>query len=316
MRKILSILCLLSFAFSLSAQEGKTGFDYLLLPASTRISALGGVNVSIIENDLSTVYHNPAFLGQEMDKTIDANYLNYIADVGVGSVSFAKAIGERSAWGIGVNYANYGKMYETTQDQQVLGSLKASDICGNIFFSRDLSEKLRGGVDAKFIYSDYAHNTAIGLGVDLGLSYYDRDRNLSVGLVSRNMGRQIKAYEDELANLPWDVQLGFSKKIAHAPIRYSLTMHDINRLTAYSFVRHFVVSLEFLPTENFWIGAAYNLKRASDMQIADGNKFAGFSFGAGLRVKAFAFGFSVAQYHPSATAFMFGVSTSLAEMKL
>lgn len=315
MRKIFSVFCLFSTVFCVSAQIGNTSFDYLLLPSSTRMSAIGGNNVSIIENDASTIYHNPAFLGQEMDKTLNINYLNYIADVGVGNVTFTKAIGERSAWGVGVNYANYGNMVETTQDQ-IIGDLQARDICGNIFFSRDLTEKIRGGVDAKFIYSDYAHNTAIGLGVDLGLSYYDRDQNLSFGLVSRNMGRQIKAYEEELANMPWEVELGFSKKIAHAPIRYSATFRDLNRLKSYGFMQHFVFAVEFLPTDNFWVGLGYNLRRASDMKIDGGNKFAGFSAGAGLKVKAFAFGFSVAQYHPGATAFMIGVSTSFTEMKL
>jgi len=52
------------------------------------------------------------------------------------------------------------------------------------------------------------------------------------------------------------------------------------------------------------------------LHLSEGNKLSGFSIGAGLRVKAFGFGCSVGKYHPSATSFMFSVSTSLAEMKL
>ena len=327
MRKIavlyFSILC----TFPLLAQEGKSGFDFLQLPVSVRAAALGGTNVSIIENDLSLIFQNPAFLGQEMDLTFSAGYLSYIADIGMGNIAFAKTLGERSAWGVGFIYANYGKMLETTINQEILGDLKAADICGNIFFSRDLTEMIRGGVAAKFIYSNYAHNTAIGLGVDLGLIYYNPDNQFSMGLTGKNLGRQIKAYETELANLPWDIQFGVSQKLANAPLRYSITGVHLNRWPLYNLqgekdafaanlLKHFVFGVDFLFTDNFWLGVGYNTKRGADLHLSEGNKFSGFTVGAGLKVKAFAFGCSVGQYHPAATAFMINVSTSLAEMKL
>jgi hypothetical protein len=331
MRKIFILYFLILSNFLVGAQEGNSAFTYLLLPGSARAAALGGNNISIIENDLSLIYQNPGFLGQEMDKTINVNYLSYVGDVTVGSVTFAKALGERSAWGIGVNYSNYGKMQETTKDDEILGDLNAGDICGNIFFSSDLTEMLRGGVAAKFVYSNYLHNTAIGLGVDLGISYYNRDKDLSIGLVGKNLGRQVKAYEEELLNLPWDIQLGFSQRLGHAPIRYSITGVYLNRWKFYDLEgkkdsfsknlwKHFVFGVEFLPAENLWIALGYNVKRGTDMSLnlndGNGNKWGGFSIGAGLKVKAFSIGCSVGKYHPAATSFMFSVSTSLAEMRL
>ena len=309
------------------AQEGKTTFDFLQLPMSVRAAALGGANVSVIENDLSMIYQNPAFLGPEMNLTFSAGYLSYIADISMGNVAFAKALGEKSAFGIGFVYANYGKMLETTNEPVILGELNATDICGNLFFSRDLSEKIRGGVTAKFIYSNYAYNTSIGLGVDLGLSYYNPDKNLSIGLTGKNLGRQIKAYETELANLPWEIQLGLSQKLAHAPVRYSITGVQLNNWQFYNLqgekdsftttlFKHFIFGVELLLTDNFWFGVGYNARRSADLHISEGNIFSGFSVGAGLKVKAFAFGCSVGQYHPSATSFMFNISTSLVEMKL
>jgi hypothetical protein len=318
--------CLFLCTFSLLAQAGKSTFDFLLLPNSVHASALGGNNVSIIENDLSLVYQNPGLLGQEMNMTFNASYMAYIADIGMGNIAFAKSLGERSSWGVGFTYANYGKMLETNQEQ-IIGDLNASDISGNIFFSRDLTEKIRGGVAAKMVYSNYAHTTAIGLGVDLGLSYFDPEHNVSVGLVGKNLGRQIKSYEEELTNLPWDIQLGFSKKVSRAPIRYSITGIYLNEWKFYNLqgekdafmktlFKHLVVGLDFLPSDNLWIALGYNVRRGSDLGLSEGNKMAGFTVGAGLKVKAFSFGCSVGQYYPSATSFMFSVSTSLAEMKL
>ncbi|GHT78988.1 hypothetical protein AGMMS50262_22220 [Bacteroidia bacterium] len=327
MQRIFLILTGTVFFFSLSAQEGNSTFDYLLLPQSVRAAALGGTNVSVIENDLPLIYGNPAFLGAEMDKTLSVSYLSYIADIDVGNVVFAKAVGERGAWGIGAIYANYGNMLETTGENEITGDLSASDICGNLFFSHDLTDKIRGGITGKFLYSNYYHNTAIGLGVDLGLSYYNEDNDFSVGLVGKNIGRQIKAYEEELANLPWDVQLGFSKSLNHAPIRFSITgvylkqwRFDNPDGSEDSFVKtlgkHLVLGIDFIPSDNFWLAIGYNLKRASDMSLEDANKFGGFSAGAGLRVKSFSFGVSIGKYHPAATSFMLNVSTSFAQTGL
>jgi long-subunit fatty acid transport protein len=326
-RKIISTYFLILSVFPLPAQEGKSTFDFLRLPTSVHAAALGGTNISIIENDLSLVFQNPALLGQEMSKTLNVNYLSYIADIGIGSVAYANALGERSTWGVGVNYSNYGKMTETTEDQQILGDLNASDICGNLFFSRDLTDRIRGGVAAKVIYSNYAHNTAIGLGVDLGLSYYNSENNLSVGLTGKNVGRQVKSYEEELSALPWDIQLGVSQKLSHAPIRYSITGIYLNQWKFYdlqgkkdgfstAFFKHLVFGVDFLPSENLWVGLGYNVRRASDLSLTEGSKMTGFSIGAGIKVKAFSVGCSLGAYHPSATSFMVNVSTSLSEMNL
>jgi hypothetical protein len=323
-------LILISFIslFPVFAQEGRTSFDYLLLPNSARISALGSTNVSLVENDVSLIYGNPALLGAEMDLTLSVNYLSYIADINMGNATFAKALSsERGAWGVGFLYGNYGNMKETTEDNIIIGDLNANDICGNIFFSHDLSDRWRGGITGKFLYSNYYHNTAIGLGVDLGLSYYNSDREFSFGIVGKNIGRQIKAYEEELSSLPWDIQMGISQRLANAPIRFSITAVHLNRWKfdnvndkndsfIKTFGKHLVLGVDLIPSDNFWIGLGYNIKRAADMSLQDGNKFGGFSAGAGLRVKSFSVGCSVGSYHPAATSFMLSISTSFAGSKL
>jgi hypothetical protein len=327
MRKILIISITCFSILSLSAQEGKTNFDYLLLPVSARTGALGGANVSLIENDALLVYNNPALLGSEMDLNLNVSFLSYLANIKIGNVIFTKALGERSAWGIGVNYANYGKMKETSAEGIELGDLNATDICVNLSFAHDLTDKWRGGITAKFLYSNYYYNTATGIGVDLGLSYYDPGSEFSIGVTGKNLGRQITAYEDELASLPWDIQLGISKKLAHAPIRFSVTgvylkqwQFDNYYKQKDSFLKtlgkHLIIGIDMIPSDNLWIGIGYNIKRGMDMYIQDSNKFAGFSLGAGLKVKTFGISCSFGQYHPSATSLLFNVSTSFAGNKL
>jgi len=315
MKKIHFIIVALLCALTATAQEGETVFTYLLLPSSARASALGGNNVSVVENDISLVWQNPALLSTDMDMTVGVNYLAYIADVGVGNAIFARSIGETSVFGVGVNYSNYGNMLETTENQEILGKLNASDVCGSLFFSRQLTEMFTGGVAAKVVYSNYFHNTAIGLGVDLGICYFNPDNNLSIGLTGSNLGRQVKAYEEELADLPWDIQIGVSQRVSHAPIRWSASLVNLSHLRD-PFLRHLVIGVELLPTDNFWIAAGYNARRSYSLSLTEGNKMGGFSLGAGLKVKAFSFGCAVGVYHPGATSFMLSVATNLTDFGL
>ena len=135
--KLIVIGCCLPLI--IHAQEGDDGFAFLRFPSSSRVSALGGYSVSLVEPDPSLAFHNPALLGGETDGRLNVNYMNYIADVNVGSVAYTKAFRERSAWGIGATYLNYGSMKEMTVDNEQLGTFSMQDIGIHVFYSYDLS---------------------------------------------------------------------------------------------------------------------------------------------------------------------------------
>ncbi len=328
MRNILFTLFFSLVLVSLQAQEGGEVFTFLRYPSSARANALGGHTVSLVETDPSLIFHNPALLGAEMDQMVNLNYMNYIADINVGSALYTKAIRERSAWGIGANFISYGEFTETSPDNSVLGTFSAKDVCMNGFFSYDLSDTWRGGVSLKFLYSSLEKYTSIGLGVDVGLSYYNTAKGFSAGFVLKNMGAQLKAYDEQRQKMPWDIQVGLSKKMAHAPFRFSVTAMYLNKWKlsyidnndetvasgdgfVKSLSKHLVFGVDFIPTNNFWVGVGFNPKANADMKLQNGNKMGGFSAGAGVKVKRFDVGVSIARYHPSASSLMLSVSTVL-----
>ena len=58
-------LILLFFAIMwqyMRAQESQTVYNFLRLPVSSHAAALGGENVSLIEDDVTLMHHNPALL--------------------------------------------------------------------------------------------------------------------------------------------------------------------------------------------------------------------------------------------------------------
>ncbi|MDL2265301.1 type IX secretion system protein PorQ [Parabacteroides sp. OttesenSCG-928-G21] len=328
-----NIWCLLFLMLPLivSAQNGEEVFGFLRYPASARANALGGNTVALIERDPSLTFHNPGLLGGEMDGMINLNYLNYISDINWGSVLYSRAHKERGAWAIGVSYINYGDIRETLLEGTIVGNTSANDITIGATYAYDLSDNWRGGITLKFLYSSFADFTSTGLCADIGLSYYDPDKNFSAGFVLKNMGAQLSPYEDDRQRLPWDIQVGITKKMNHAPIRFSLTAMYLDRWefnyidntseevssdTFFeTFAKHLIIGVDFIPSENFWIGVGFNPKKNMDMKLQNGNKLGGFSAGAGVKIRMFDVGVSVARYHPSATSLMLSVSATLADFK-
>ncbi len=326
------IILLLSFALqSAAAQTGNQVFEFLTLPSSVRAGALGGHTVSLIERDPSLVFHNPALLGGEMDRMVNLDYMNYIADVNVGNALFTKAFRERGAWGAGVHYFHNGKFKGMDDQGQYTGDFTAGDIALEGFFSYDLSERWRGGVSMKFLYSNYDIYTSLGLCFDAGLSYYDSEKEFSFGVVLKNIGAQLKPYYEDRQKMPWDIQMGITKKMNHAPLRLSITAMYLNRWKfdytddatdyegdnfAKALFKHLVMGIDYVPSDNFWVGIGFNPKTKMDMRLRGGGSgLSGFSAGAGVRIRMFDVGVSFAKYHPSAMSMMVSISTSLSDFK-
>ena len=72
-------LILLFFAIMwqyMRAQESQTVYNFLRLPVSSHAAALGGENVSLIEDDVTLMHHNPALLQNVSDRSVALGYMN------------------------------------------------------------------------------------------------------------------------------------------------------------------------------------------------------------------------------------------------
>ena len=303
------ILTLLSYG-----QESQTAYNFLRLPVSAHVAALGGEKISLIEDDATLIFHNPALSNEVSDKTINLNFMTYMEGAKTASASFLRAAGDRGTWGITAQYMDYGSMKETTADNQELGTFSARDIVLGGTFAYALSNTISGGVTAKFITSYIGSYNSIAVGVDLGANYFNEDYDLSVSAVARNLGGQVKAYDDEFERIPFDLQLGATKRIGHSPLRFSATL---SRLTDWSegFGRHLAVGADVLLGENIYVAAGYNFRRASQMIISDSDGTsahgAGLSIGAGLSLERFKLHVAYGKYHVSASSILINISYTL-----
>lgn len=310
------------------AQEYASAFNTLRLPASSHAAALGGQNVTLIEDEPTAGWYNPALYANVSDMSAGLDFMTYAAGSTWMGAHFVKAFGERHTMAVGAQYMNYGKMDETDEAGNTLGQFSAKDIVIGAGYSYLLSDRWTGGANLKMMVSNLADYTALAAAVDVGVNYYDDENDLSVSASLQNIGTQLKAYHDgQRTHLPFTLALGFSKGMAHLPVRFHVTMTDVTRWKSSYYVlpenkdkdksdkvgfgkialNHFVLGLDILPTDYLYLSVGYNFRRAYELKASGSSHLAGLSAGAGVNVKHFKFGVSYAKYHQASNSIMANV---------
>lgn len=315
MKKAVFPLLLTFFAAVGYAQESQTAYNFLRLPVSAHAAALGGDNITIIEDDPSLMFSNPALLSSVSDKSINLNFMTYMAGATTASASYNRIIKQKATVAVTAQYMDYGKMKEMDANNVQTGEFSAKDIAVSGIFSYMLSDKITGGITAKVINSYIGDYSSWAVGVYLGLNYYDPEREWSVSVVAKNLGGQLKAYDDEYEKMPLDVQLGVSKRFNALPFRLSATLVDLTHW-GYSFLNHVVVGADILFSQQIYAAVGYNFRRADEMTTLKGtdeesSHMAGLSFGAGLQLERFKLQLAYGKYHVSSNSLLVNVSYSL-----
>lgn len=325
----------LSCVLNAGAQDGSTAYNFLNHTSSSRIYGLGGVNISTVEDDVGITDQNPALLGPEMSMQTALNYMRYIGESDFAGLKYTHSAGERAAWSVGIQYFGYGNMTQTDETGAILGEFSAKDVVFSGGYSHDITDRLRGGIAIKYVYSSYEEYSAMALATDLGINYYNPDRDLSLSLVIANLGGQIKRFNDSYDRLPIDVRLGWTQSFGTLPIRFSVTAWNLTKWSlpyydggdgsaasepkikdsfSSNLFRHLIFGLDFVPNDRFYIALGYNYKTRTDMNTYSRSFVSGFSLGAGLNVKRFGVGLALAQPHTGATTFMLNLNLNLADI--
>ncbi len=311
MKKVVFAILFMLPAAEINAQESQTDYNFLRLPVSAHVAALGGDNITIIDDDPTMIFHNPAMISNVSDKSINLNYMTYMEGTKTASASFVKSLKERSTWGVAAQYLDYGTIKQTSASNEDLGTFTAKDIAVSGSYAYLLSNKFAGGITAKFITSTIAGYNSIAVGVDLGLNYYDGEKGISVSAVARNLGGQVKAFNDDFERIPFDLQLGISKKLGNAPLRISATMTKLNDWSS-RFINHFVIGADILLSEQVYVAGGYNFRRSDEMSLSEDDKKnshgAGLSVGGGLQLERFKLNIAYAKYHLSTASLLFNVT--------
>lgn len=338
MKSIFLFFFILISSFGFAQLGGNNTYEFLRLPVSARVTALGGNLIAVRDNDLNVALTNPSLLSDSMNNNVALSFTNYIAGIKYGYVTYAKHFKRGGNFSAGVNYLDYGKMQRADELGTINGTFAGNEMCFNLAYShRIIDSNFYVGANLKTIYSALDVYTSFASALDLGATYYNPENNCGLAAVIKNIGHQWKAY-DKNGNerFPYEIQIGTCLKPKHFPIRVSINYDNLqkwdltyqdptvpyprdpttgeiiedNKYKVFGdkLMRHIIIGTEFIVTKNLFLRVGYNYQRGVELKSPAKTEFAGCSFGFGFRVYKFHFSYGRTVYLLAGVTNNFSVS--------
>lgn len=326
---------------SLGQIGGDNTYEFLNLTSSPRIAAMGGDFLAVDDNDITLVNSNPSLINPQMHNYLGVSFVDFYSDINYGHATYSRTFESIGSFIGSVNYISYGKFDYAEPTGERAGSFYAGETAFNIGWGRQLDSLFSIGSNLKFIYSSFESYNSFGIAIDVAGSYTSRDRSFTASLIAKNIGRQLNTYQGGNAEpLPFELQLGISKRLKHLPFRYSILYDHLEKwdlryddpstqqvdpitgeriedngfeVFADNLMRHIVFGAELIISKNFSLRGGYNYRRRQEMKIADKTSTVGFSWGFGFRVSKFHFSYARSAYHLAGSPNYIAVTTSLSD---
>lgn len=318
---------------------GSSVFNFLKLSNTPQLTALGGVNVSQTSNDVGLAFNNPALLKQEMHSQMNAVFNDFYRGIKVYHLSLGyhnEKLNTNFSWGL--NYFDYGNTSQTDAYGNILGKFRPTDWVMQVSASRSYLEKWNYGATLKFINSNYGQYRSNGIAIDAGVLYQDSLKLFSASILAKNLGFQLRKYDGtEPDDLPFDLQVGITKRLRSAPFSFSLTaqrLHQFNifyndtvfnnengfdngSVKKFSFgklLNHFVLASTIYLGDRVEAIVGYNFLRRHELNIGNsGNGLNGFSLGAGVKFGKLQIRYARAYYQNNSAFNQLGLNMKLNE---
>jgi hypothetical protein len=155
-------------------------------------------------------------------------------------MSFVKPTNNWGTFGGNITYISYGKFQRTKEGSPtVVGEFQSFDIAATISYGNSLSNRLKGGMSAKVIYSklsdlgsgtEKGKGTSTGFALDFGL-LYQMSARMNWGLAITNIGPKMSYIDaNQSDDLPRNLALGCSYKFIQGTYVRLLGSVEINKL--------------------------------------------------------------------------------------
>ena len=337
-RTVLLILILITVFLDnvYSQSAGESTYQFLNISTSPRQLALGGKTITNFGSDVTSGLYNPSTINPEMDNILSVNYFSYFSDISFGSLSYAYTLDNRgNTIHFGFSYINYGDFMGYDEYGNFTSEFTGNESVLSVGYANNIRNlPIRIGVNLKFITSIFEQYNSYGLAADFGLFFTDKN-DINMSLVFRNIGFQIKAYDEVRESLPFEVNLGFSQRLDNAPIKWHLTLENIqkwpiglsnpsriitdldgnateeNISVINELLRHAIVGVEIFPESIFSVQLGYSFRRSEELKILEQRNFSGVSFGFGMKFNKLRFNYSHARYSSASNVNYVGLQIDL-----
>lgn len=345
--RLITVMLFLKLLFCLrpdaAAQQSGRVYEFLGLPATARITALGGYAFPVADPDLGMALTYPSLMTPEMSTHLSLNFADYFGDINYGTVAFARNFQKTGPLSFSVQYINYGLFQEADETGQLFGNFTAGEYSFMLGWGRRLNERFFLGSNLKSIHSYYHEYSSWGLAVDVSVSYLAPHQLFAASAVVRNIGLQLRRFRPGPAEaLPFEIVVGASHKFANAPLRLVFVAHNLQRFDLTyptiqpitviqtqqrepsfgeqlsdlgdQLMRHAIFGLEFVPGQNFNFRVGYNYRRRQEMKVESKISTVGLSWGFGIRIARFHLNYGRSNYHLAGAPNHISISTSLTDL--
>lgn len=332
LRAFVISLLFLSVQLTVGQVGGRTTYQFLNIVSSPIQDALGGKLATSSGDDVNQTLINPSIMDTLMDGRLGLNYGNYFTDINFGTVAYGFSVGKNNRKLVaGVTYMSYGDFEGVDEFQNRTGNFTGKDVAVSLGHGFNLPvEYLQAGVNLKLITSTLESYSSFGAAIDVSVTYKRPDKTLYT-LVLRNIGTQFTSYDEVKEPLPFDILIGISKKLEHAPIRWHITLQDLQRWkssysnTAVTYdspafeetnflddvLHHINIGAEIFPDRKITLRVGYNFRRSYELSTPNDKTFSGLATGVGIRLKRFRFDYSYSRYTSAGNTSLFGLQFTL-----
>ncbi len=316
---------------------GESTYQFLNLVSSPRQAALGGKVLTNVDYDVTQGLYNPATINPDMDNQLALNYTNYLGGISYGTVAYAYTVDRRTqTFHAGITYINYGSFEGYDENGNQTGSFTGNESALSMGYALRIGySDFYFGTNVKLITSKLEQYNSFGVATDLGLLYINEALDFQAAIAIRNLGTQITTYAGLKESLPFEVDFGMSQTLENVPIRWHVTLENLQqwpiavsnpaRVTSDlsgnqtqekigflgKAIRHTILGAELFPEGGFNIRLGYNFRRAEELRIVDQRNFSGLSAGFSMKIKKLRFSYTHAKYTSAANSNFFGLQLNL-----
>jgi len=327
----------LNFTLIFAQISGESTYQFLNIPSSPRQLALGGKNITLQDDDVASALFNPSSITQEMDNMLSLNYFSYFSDISFGSLAYAYRLDNRgNTLHFGFSYINYGDFVGYDEFGNYTSNFSGNESALSVGYATKLNNiPINFGANLKFITSTFEQYNSYGIAADIGFFYFDEKNDIKASLVLRNIGFQLKPYNEVNESLPFEVNLGVSQKLENAPITWHITLENIQKWPIglsnpsriitdldgnvseekVSFfneiLRHTIVGVELFPDSFFNMQLGFSFRRSEELRILEQRNFSGISFGFGMKFNKLRFNYCHSKYSSASNVNFIGMQIDL-----
>ena len=321
---------------------GDYAFPFLNLTYNARAAGLGNQFVTGKDNDINIGIANPSLLNKDMHKMISINQAFLAGGINYGQLVYGKEI-KKGVLGLSMRYINYGEFKRTTITGEEIGTFHPFECIIGGSFGKQLNPRISVGGSLNFIYSQLEAYSSFGLSIDLAGTYINKEGNLLITALVKNAGVQLNGYDGQARKpLPIDFQLGASYKLQHAPFRFSILTHHLNRwdltyndpnaqptidpltgeiipIEKAGFVEklanHFIFQAEILINKNVHLRTGFDYHRRQELKLEQLPGLSGFTFGLGFKFKKIKLDYGLSVFSKAGFNNMLSISSCISDWR-